>query len=86
LTHPSICSKISHRFSNSEFQLIGNLKIKEITKPIEFTFVISEEAYHADLIFDRSDYNVKFRSGTFFENLGDKLILDDIELKVTLKK
>jgi len=27
---------------------------------------------------------VRFRSGTFFENLGDKLILDDIELEVEL--
>jgi len=76
----------SKKISDNEFQLIGNLTIKEITKPIEFTIVISEEAYHADLTFDRSDYNVKFRSGTFFENLGDKLIFDDIELKVTLNK
>ena len=34
----------------------------------------------------RSKYNVRFRSGTFFQNLGDKLILDDIELEVTLIK
>ena len=86
--HPKSSLKItnSKKISDNEFQLIGNLTIKEITKPIEFTIVISEEAYHADLTFDRSDYNVKFRSGTFFENLGDKLIFDDIELKVTLNK
>lgn len=76
----------SKKISDNEFQLIGNLTIKEITKPIEFTIVINEEAFHADLTFDRSDFNVKFRSGTFFENLGDKLIFDDIELKVTLNK
>ena len=39
----------------------------------------------ASLVFDRSKYNVKFRSGTFFENLGDKLIYDDIELEINLK-
>ena len=33
----------------------------------------------------RSKYNVRFRSGTFFENLGDKLIYDDIELEINLK-
>ncbi len=32
--------------------------------------------------FDRSKYNVRFRSGSFFENLGDKLILDDISVDV----
>jgi hypothetical protein len=32
--------------------------------------------------FDRSKYNVRFRSGSFFDNLGDKLILDDINVDV----
>jgi len=30
-------------------------------------------------------YDVRFRSGSFFENLGDKLIVDDIDLEVTLE-
>ena len=29
-------------------------------------------------------YDVRFRSGSFFENLGDKLIYDDIELSINL--
>jgi hypothetical protein len=32
---------------------------------------------------DRSKYNVKFRSGSFFENLGDKLINDELKLRVS---
>ena len=39
----------------------------------------------AKLVFDRSKYNVRYGSGSFFENLGDRLILDDIELEVKLK-
>ena len=35
-------------------------------------------------IFDRSKYDVRYGSGSFFENLGNRLILDDIELEVTL--
>ena len=35
--------------------------------------------------FNRSLYDVRFRSGSFFENLGDKLIVDDIDLEVTLE-
>jgi hypothetical protein len=36
------------------------------------------------MIFDRSKYDVKYNSGSFFENLGDRLILDDIELSADL--
>ena len=36
------------------------------------------------LSFDRSKYDVRFRSGSFFENLGDKLILDDIDVNIML--
>jgi len=38
----------------------------------------------AILSFDRSKYDVRFRSGKFFENLGDKLILDDIDIDIIL--
>ena len=38
-----------------------------------------------DMTFDRSKYNVRFRSGTFFQNLGDKLIYDDIEISVDIR-
>jgi hypothetical protein len=38
----------------------------------------------AQMVFDRSVYDVRFRSGSFFENLGDKLIYDDIEIQVNL--
>jgi hypothetical protein len=40
--------------------------------------------WSASLTFDRSKHNVRFGSGSFFENLGDKLILDEIVLEATL--
>ena len=64
--------------------LNGTLTIKDIEHPIAFTMSLAGGAAKSDLIFDRSKYNVKFRSGNFFENLGDKLILDDIKLEVSL--
>lgn len=63
----------------------GYLTIKGITHPINFDMVINEEGATANLIFDRSKYDVKFRSSTFFDDLGDKLIYDEIELSVNLK-
>ena len=66
----------------------GNLTIKNISHPISFTANISESEENivakSSLVFDRSKYNVKFGSGTFFEDLGDYLILDDINLDVIL--
>ena len=62
----------------------GNLTIKDITNPISFDMFINENSSKADLIFDRSKFNVKHRSSSFFSNLGDKLIYDDIELEVIL--
>ena len=38
----------------------------------------------AKLTFDRSKFNVRYGSGSFFENLGDKLILDNIDLEISL--
>ncbi len=75
----------SKSLENGSFNVNGELTIKDITHPIEFTITKNDDNnYNAKLTFDRSKYDVKFRSGTFFENLGDKLILDDIDLDVNL--
>ena len=33
---------------------------------------------------DRTKWNIKYGSGRFFEDLGDKLILDEIEFDIFL--
>lgn len=67
-------------------KLYGELSIKGIQHPIDLTMTFGDNnSALAQLTFDRSKYNVRFRSGSFFENLGDKLILDDIRLEVSLK-
>jgi polyisoprenoid-binding protein YceI len=65
--------------------LFGDLTIKGIKHPVEFTMTLSDNnSAVSALTFDRSQYDVRFRSGSFFENLGDKLILDDIRMEVKL--
>ncbi len=71
--------------SNGKWMVNGFLTIKDISHPVMFEMANTNDGWNANLVFDRSKYNVKFRSGTFFENLGDKLIYDDIELKINLK-
>ena len=75
----------SEVISNGKWMVNGTLSIKDISHPVLFEMANTEDGWNANLVFDRSKYNVKFRSGTFFENLGDKLIYDDIELEINLK-
>ena len=39
---------------------------------------------NADIVFDRAAYDVRFGSGSFFDNLGDKLISDEVQMAVTI--
>ena len=77
------------RFNNDGSHIFnGNLTIKGITNEVEFSAKLIKQTplLHAvgKLVFDRSKYNVRFRSGSFFDDLGDKLILDDIEVDISL--
>lgn len=83
----SFISKSFDKLSN-QISFVGDLTIKDITNPISFNATLLETSpflkAKAVLSFDRSKYNVRFRSGNFFENLGDRLILDDIDVNIRL--
>ena len=75
----------SSSFLNSEkYNLEGDLTVKGMTHPISLSITTMKNKWIANLTFDRSKYDVRFRSGTFFENLGDKLIYDDIIIESEL--
>lgn len=66
----------------------GNLTLRGVTKEIKIpaNVSITESAVSAtaDFVIDRSLWNVKYGSGSFFDDLGDNLIEDNIELTLTL--
>jgi polyisoprenoid-binding protein YceI len=68
--------------------ITGNLTIKDITKSISFPAEIKIENgvlnAKADFDIDRTEWNIKYGSGKFFENLGDKMISDNFNLKLSL--
>lgn len=74
--------------NGKDYQLTGDLTIKNITKPITFPASVTVNGGKitatGKLTFDRTDYDIKFRSGSYFENLADKMIYDDVELDVKL--
>lgn len=50
----------------------GKLTIKGKTNPVEFTIAIYGSKANATVKVDRSKYDVRYGSGSFFDNLGDK--------------
>jgi polyisoprenoid-binding protein YceI len=66
----------------------GNLTIKGITHRTSFQADISiaDNSLIASgkIVIDRTQYGIKFRSGNFFQNLGDTLIYNDFDLHVNI--
>jgi polyisoprenoid-binding protein YceI len=88
--HPTSTLKITNvsHLSDSNYLITADLTIKGITHPVDFNadVKINNTAYlaTATLVFDRTKYGIEYNSGSFFENLGDYLILDDITLELFL--
>lgn len=70
------------------FSVTGDLTIKGITKPITFDAVVKNEGGKitgtSAIKVDRTNYDIKYRSGKFFQDLGDKAIYDEFDLEVSL--
>ncbi|MEI7897801.1 MAG: YceI family protein [bacterium] len=75
--------------TKSVTEVHGNLTIKGISKPLSFKTVIRKDGnsivFDANsIVVDRTVYNIKYGSGTFFSDLGDKVIYDQFTLKLKL--
>jgi polyisoprenoid-binding protein YceI len=78
----------SDSFDKGSASVRGNLTIKGTTQPVEFKATIKKDPdgmwFYSVVIVDRTKFNVRYGSGSFFDNLGDKTIYDEFKLKVTL--
>ncbi|PZR34690.1 MAG: lipid-binding protein [Azospira oryzae] len=74
--------------TGDEYTVKGKLTLKGITNDITFPAVIKNDGKKltavAKITVDRSKYNIKFKSPSFFENLGDGVIYDEFELDLNL--
>ncbi len=74
--------------TKGNYRITGNLTIKETTKEVRFNAMVTESGNQikatGKLVIDRSEYNVRYGSGSFFDNLGDKTIYDEFDLNVTI--
>jgi len=63
--------------------IFGILTIKNISNEIQFNYKkIGELSYEADIIIDRTQFNIKYASKTFIPDIGDRFIYDDFEIKL----
>ncbi len=69
----------------NSYEVTGDLTIKGITKPATFEVSVYGSKATATLKVDRAEYDVRYGSGSFFENLGDKTIYDEFDLVVDLE-
>lgn len=71
-----------------KYNIVGNLTIKGQTHPVMFDAEIKQDddklESSADFTIDRTKWGVRYRSGSFFDSLGDRLIHDDIQIGVRL--
>ncbi|MGB5363590.1 MAG: YceI family protein [Aureibaculum sp.] len=64
----------------NSYKVTGDLTIKGKTNPVTFDFSVYGSKANATLKIDRSKYDVKYGSSSFFDNLKDKVIYDEFDL------
>jgi len=67
------------------YTVTADLTIKGITKPVTFDIAVTANSATTSFKVDRTKYDIKYGSGSFFDNLGDKVISDEFDLTVNLQ-
>ncbi|SEM25611.1 Polyisoprenoid-binding protein YceI [Maribacter orientalis] len=70
--------------NENSYTATGDLTIKGITKPVTVVVSMFENKATATIKVDRTKYDIKYGSGSFFDDLGDKAIYDEFDLVVDL--
>ncbi len=76
--------KLISNNGDGTYNVVGNLTIKDITKSVNFVLTVKGNTASTTLKVDRTKYDIKYGSGSFFDNLGDKAINDEFDLNVNL--
>ena len=76
--------KQSTKFSNGKATLSGDVTIKGKKESISFEVIRAGKEYTAKVEIDRSKFDVRYGSKSFFNNLGDNAIDDIFTLDIML--
>jgi polyisoprenoid-binding protein YceI len=81
--HPTSSMKIT---AATDTTITADLTIKGKTHPVSFDYAKDGDALTGTMVFDRTKYDINYKSGKFFPGLGDKIIHDKVSVDFTLKK
>jgi len=74
------------KFKNGKAYVEGNLTIKGKTESVSFEVTKQNNVYTTQLKVDRTKFDIRYGSNSFFDNLGDKAIenifIIDIQVKI----
>ncbi len=83
-----VITKAIPQDTKGNYKILGNLTIKGTTKEVKFFANVAEANGMVNasgkITIDRSEFNMKYGSGSFFDGLGDKTIYDEFDLQVSL--
>lgn len=73
---------------NGRYDIVADVTIKNITQSVSFEATGYSQkgkfSAAATIKLDRSKFDVRYGSSSFFDNLGDKVIYDDFDIMVNL--
>ena len=82
-----IITKVTPKGANT-YLVTGNMTIKGITNAVSFPVTVKQTAttVEADgkVTLDRTKYDIRYGSKSFFEGIGDKAIYDDFDIELKL--
>jgi polyisoprenoid-binding protein YceI len=79
-----VFKKIGTKSANV-YTVTADLTIKGITNPVTFDITTTANSATTKFMVDRTKYDIKYGSKSFFESIGDKAIDNEFELTVALK-
>ena len=84
----NIIIESANKIDGNIYEIAALLTIKGITHPVIFEADVNingqDYLAKAKIKIDRTKWGIKYGSGSFFDNLGDKMILDEIEFDIFL--
>lgn len=84
--HPTATLVIKKATLNGNtYDVSANITIKGTTEPINFELEMGKSAATTSLKIDRTKFGIRYGSGSFGDDLGDKAISDKFLLDVNLK-
>ena len=68
----------------NDYVIEGDLNIKGKSNPVTFNITVHKSHAKAEFALDRTLYNIRYGSASFFDNLKDRAISNDFDIEVDL--